>query len=116
MAAFLSRFNVQPIKVTGPESIAGLAGRPVKFVVSANGEPLVVPRGVRGPDGVFHEISHAVPTRGEPVLAAGEGTVGAGGKTMTGSPWSGHYRTDEASLELAREAFRRVGITMSGNF
>jgi hypothetical protein len=110
--AIVDQFNVQPIRVTGPESIAGLAGSPVKFVVSENGELFVIPRGVRGPDGVFHEFSHAVPTRGGDVLAAGEGTVGQGGTTITGSPISGHYKPDQASLEIAREAFRRAGITM----
>jgi RHS repeat-associated protein len=113
--ATATRFNVQPIRVTGPESIVGLAGQPVKFVVSEAGELFVIPRGIRDANGLFHEISHTVPTRGAPVLAAGEGTVGQAGTTITGRPYSGHYQPDEESLEIAREAFRRAGITMPRN-
>ncbi len=104
-----ANLGVMPIKVTSRESLAGLAGRPIKFAVSESGELLAIPRGVRLGD-TFQEISHAVLVNGADVLAAGEGMVT--GTVARINRYTGHYKVDQASLEIAKEAFRRAGFTV----
>ena len=80
----------------------------IKFVVTESGDLLVTPHSVKGV-----EISHAVLSGGQPVLAAGQADIAAAGGKFLGidiSPHSGHFKPTAESLRKAREAFAKYGI------
>jgi len=80
----------------------------IKYVVLETGEVLVAPHTIEG-----IEISHAAIAGGRPVVAAGEADIAALGSRRIGvsiSRQSGHYRPSEASLDVALDAFRHLGI------
>jgi len=80
----------------------------VKFVVTENGELFITPHTVNGV-----EISHAVLSNGQPVLAAGQADISAFGGNFVGigiTPHSGHFQPSSRSLQVARDAFESHGI------
>lgn len=80
----------------------------VKWAVTESGQLLVMPHSVAG-----REISHAVLTGGNSVLAAGQADIaGSGGKyfLLELTNHSGHFQPSAASLELARRTFASFGI------
>ena len=82
-------------------------GAPMIYVV-VGGRLLVSKRRVSN-----EHISHAVLADGGPVQAAGEFKikVESGALAVTAlDNMSGHYRPDEASLEVARTAFESAGV------
>jgi len=69
---------------------------------------LIIPKYVEG-----KQISHAVLTKGKPVLTAGEADiVGDGGKFigLQIKPHSGHFRPSDESLQIAIDLFAKLGI------
>jgi hypothetical protein len=80
----------------------------VKWAITVEGELWLMPK---WGDGV--ELAHTVLTRGAPVLAAGEADI-AGSSGEYFLLWmdnrSGHYRPDQASLDLAGHIFAANGI------
>jgi len=80
----------------------------IKFVVTEAGELVITPKHVAGV-----EISHAVLSKGRPVLAAGEADAAIfGGRSagMSINYHSGHFQPSSDSLRIARAAFQRAGI------
>lgn len=109
------QLGVRPVTVETREFLKYAKEGPIKWVVTPNGELKVVPHTWRG-----LEISHAVASGGEPVLAAGEADIAVQGRTAIGleiTPRSGHYLfgATEAglaeALSIGRQAFARFGIT-----
>jgi len=108
------RLGVQPVRVTDPRFPRYANEGELKWVVTAEGELLILPHTWR-----TKEISHAVASQGRPVLAAGQADVSVYGTTRTGlsiTPHSGHYLHDASkamsarALEIGRQAFARAGI------
>ena len=100
--------RVKPIKPGGPgfESVANSGT--VKWVVTEQGELLVIPKYVEGV-----EISHTVLTNGQSVLAAGEAEISVAGKQGLGidiNNYSGHYRPTPESVVIGKAAFAKYGI------
>lgn len=102
------RARVVPVEVPAP-AFAGLASEGKRLIyVVVNGRILVSRRYVRR-----ENITHAVLAGGEPVQAAGEFEAVAEGESVVVvalDNMSGHYRPDEGSLSLAREAFEAQGV------
>ncbi|MFI5908167.1 polymorphic toxin-type HINT domain-containing protein [Dactylosporangium sp. NPDC051541] len=88
---------------------AAVSGGTVKWAVLEDGSLVVMPKFVGG-----HEISHAVLSRGEPVIAAGEADIA--GSSSSGyfgldiNNHSGHFRPSSESLQIGRDAFAQAGI------
>jgi len=81
----------------------------VKFVVTQDGKLLISPHTVNGV-----EISHAVLSGGQDVLAAGQANIAGANGVYYGldiSNYSGHFMPDAASLDIAKNAFAAVGVT-----
>ncbi|RKZ75206.1 MAG: hypothetical protein DRR16_31495, partial [Candidatus Parabeggiatoa sp. nov. 3] len=81
----------------------------VKWAVTKEGDLRVIPHTAQG-----EEISHAVISRGKPVLAAGEADI-AGNKDvgyygLEINRHSGHFEPDRDSLNVGVEAFGNIGI------
>jgi len=99
----------------GAEGFADLVNSgPLKFAVLEDGRLMVMPATV---DGV--EMSHAVLSGGQPVIAAGEVEIAAAGGSYVPidlRPYSGHFLNgvsaeDSAAVrEIALQAFARIGI------
>ena len=102
-----AELGVKPTKITGPASVAeiGADGRVFKWVVSEEGALLGLPKLGSGPNDV---IKHSVATGGRPVQAAGNARV-QGDKIII-DRHSGHYRPDEASLQIAKQKFEAAGF------
>jgi RHS repeat-associated protein len=103
-----ARLGVKPIKAGAAGFDAAVNSGTVKWVVTANGELLVVPKFVNGV-----EIAHTVMTRGGPVLAAGEADIAtSGGRYVLINlvEHSGHYQPTAESLDIGRAAFALLGI------
>jgi hypothetical protein len=102
---FLARRETNPI--TGAASLAeiGADGQVFKWVVSEQGELLGLPKIMPG-----DVIKHSVATGGRPVQAAGNGRT-QGNKVFIDRR-SGHYRPDEASLQIAKKKFEAAGFTV----
>ena len=89
------------------------SGELIKWVITQEGELLMVPKYV---DGV--EISHAVINQGKPVVAAGEAMIA--GDTANGfyllqiSNHSGHYQPNFLSIKLGKAAFELEGVNVLG--
>jgi hypothetical protein len=104
------RAGVRPITPASSTFDDVVNGGRIKWAVTTDGELLVIPKNV---DGVG-EIPHSVITRGGDVLAAGEAEIASAGGVRFGSDitaHSGHFRPSLESLDVAREAFARYGIT-----
>lgn len=81
------------------------------FVVLLDGRLVAAPR--RQLD---ENISHAVLSNGDPVLAAGEFSVGFhGSQTVIAAlnDMSGHYKPGADGLAVAQEAFETAGFSVS---
>jgi hypothetical protein len=111
-----AELGVQPIKITSPASVAeiGADGRVFKWVVSREGELLGLPKLNKGDvfkNNVINDddvIKHSVATGGRPVQAAGNARL-MGDKVLIDRR-SGHYRPDEASLQIAKQRFEAAGF------
>ncbi len=81
----------------------------IKWALLSNGELIAVPMFHRG-----DEIPHTALTRGESVVSAGQADIAGSSQTgyfgATISNHSGHYVPTANSLDLAIEAFGRLGI------
>ncbi|NVJ16049.1 hypothetical protein HV826_18040 [Myxococcus sp. AM010] len=106
--------GVRPVRVTDPDFLRYVNNGSIKWVVTAEGELLIVPHTWRAT-----EISHAVASGGRPVLAAGEAEIAAHGTLRMGvaiKPHSGHYLFEAPAaisaraLEIGRRAFSQAGI------
>jgi hypothetical protein len=109
------RLGVRPVNPSHPDFLRYANGERLKWVVTPEGELLIVPHTWRGT-----EIMHSVASGGRPVLAAGEAEIAIHGTTRFGiriTPHSGHYlngaskAVNEKVLEIGRQAFTRFGIT-----
>jgi len=81
----------------------------IKFIVDQLGDIVITPYAVNGV-----EISHAVLSNGQSVLAAGQAEVVTLGDKFFGiniNNHSGHFLPSAESLQTAREAFAKNGIT-----
>jgi hypothetical protein len=101
------------VRVVSPAdaSFDAIIGRgTIKWAVLRDGTLVVEPKFVDG-----QEISHAVLSNGDPVLAAGEADI-VGSRSL--GYWgtdlnnhSGHFQPSVESLQLGRDAFGEYGIT-----
>ena len=85
--------------------------RYIKWALTREEELFIIPKYRYG-----QEISHAVLSSGEPVLAAGEAEIaGRNGKylMLQISNRSGHFLPTKASIELGKKFFRRQGIDVT---
>jgi hypothetical protein len=112
--ATAEELGVKPVSPSDPEFADIANAGKVKWAITEQGELKVIPHTV---DGV--EISHAVITQGDPVLAAGEADIASAGGKPVGleiTPQSGHFMqgndesTNAGVLELGRGAFKKFGI------
>jgi hypothetical protein len=88
----------------------------VKYSINKSGDLMVIPK--YATDGT--EISHAVITRGQPVIAAGEadiaGSVAGGYFGIEINPHSGHFMNSNTAvqnstvIQAAKNAFAKFGI------
>jgi hypothetical protein len=113
--ATAQRLGVRPVSPSHPDFLRYANGERLKWVVTQEGELLIVPHTWRGT-----EIMHSVASRGRPVSAAGEAEIAVHGSTRFGiriTPHSGHYLNGASKamsdrvLETGRQAFARFGIT-----
>lgn len=113
--ALARQLGVRPVKPSEPEFLRYAHEGTLKWVVTQEGELLVIPRIWRG-----MEIAHSVASGGRPVLAAGEAEVAIQGATRFGTELtshSGHYLNgasrvlNDRVLEIGRRAFARSGVT-----
>jgi hypothetical protein len=109
------RLGVRAANPTHPDFPLYANGERLKWIVTPEGELLIVPHTWRG-----MEIMHTVASGGRPVLAAGEAEIAVHGSTRFGlriTPHSGHYlngasgAVNDRVLEIGRQAFARFGIT-----
>jgi RHS repeat-associated protein len=101
--------GVQPLRPGEPGFDEAVNAGTVKWVVTTDGDLLVVPKFVDGT-----EIPHTVASGGAPVLAAGEAEIaGAGGKYIGVdiNEHSGHYQPSPDSLQTGKDAFQSHGIS-----
>ncbi len=106
-----ARVGAKPIRFGDPAFNKAVNGGTVKYVVAESGEVIIIPHTVKGV-----EISHAVLSNGQSVVAAGEAEIAAAGGKYIGIDLnfqSGHFRPTAESLQAAREAFAKVGITFN---
>ncbi len=112
--AAASRVGAAPINAGSPQFAAAVNEGTIKWVVTQSGDLVITPAEVGGV-----EISHAVLSGGENVLAAGTADVAGAGGNYVGlgiSPYSGHFLNGASAAESAaseaigRQAFARYGI------
>ncbi len=80
----------------------------LKWVITEQGELVVVVKWIG-----TTEIAHSVLTEGKPVQAAGEAEISSLSGQFYGisiTNYSGHYQPDEASVELGKASFEKLGI------
>jgi hypothetical protein len=107
--AIAQRLGVVPVEGAGGDLSRVVNQGTIKWIVTAQGRLLIVPKYVGQT-----EIAHTVASKGEPVLAAGEAEVAFGAGRYFGiaiSNDSGHYRPSMESLRIGIDAFARLGIT-----
>lgn len=96
-----------PVKATA-ESLAKVANQgTLKWVVTTAGDLVIISHDVGGV-----EISHAVLSGGNPVLAAGHAEIAAGGGQLVGmsiNASSGHF--GQGAVEIGRAAFAALGVS-----
>jgi hypothetical protein len=104
-----ARVGAKPLRFGDPEFDEAVNSGTIKYVVAVSGEVIITPHTVQGV-----EISHAVLSNGQDVLAAGEAEIAVAGGQYVGIDLnyrSGHFWPTAESLQAAREAFARIGIT-----
>jgi|GEM_PF-828060 len=113
--ATAQRLGVHPVSPSHPDFLRYANGERLKWIVTPEGELLIVPHTWRGT-----EIMHSVASGGRPVLAAGEAEIAVRGSTRFGiriTSHSGHYlngasrAVNDRVLEMGKQAFARFGIT-----
>ncbi|VTU13426.1 adhesin HecA family 20-residue repeat (two copies) [Variovorax sp. RA8] len=106
--------GVRPIPASDPSFPSVVNQGQIKFVVTAGGQLLIAPHTVNG-----IEISHAVLSNGQPVIAAGQANIAGLPGALFGldiEPYSGHFLNgatpaqSAAADQAARTAFSSVGI------
>ena len=106
--------GVKPLRPSDPGFEDMVNSGPIKWVVTADGDLLAVPKTVDGA-----EISHAVASGGAPVRGAGEADIASAGGKAVGldiDPHSGHYlngatpEQSAAAEQAGRDAFAKNGI------
>jgi hypothetical protein len=98
-----------PIKMGTPAAEAAMNSGNIKWVVTKTGELLISPHTIGGV-----EISHAVISGREAVLAAGEAEIATAGGEFVGmqiAPYSGHFLPTPESVEIGVAAFAKYGIS-----
>lgn len=106
--AAASRVGAPIVEAGGPGFAELVNQGTVKFVVTESGRLVVGPHTFKGV-----EISHAVLSGGQPVLAAGQAEIaGVGGQTigLAISNHSGHFMPSAQSLDVAKAAFAEIGV------
>jgi hypothetical protein len=106
--ATAARVGAAPIPAGTPAFNAALNEGTIKWVVTESGELLVSPHTVGGV-----EISHAVLSGGNPVLAAGQAEIAVAGGRFVGmgiSPHSGHFMPSQGSVQIGIDVFAKFGI------
>jgi hypothetical protein len=111
-----AELGVEPLRITGPDSVAeiGSGGRVFKWVVSSEGELLGLPTFNKGELVRGHVVAkddvikHSVATRGRPVWAAGNARVI--GKKIFIDRRSGHYQPKAPSFQIAKQKFQAAGL------
>ncbi len=102
--------GAKPISPTDKEAFENAVNQgTIKFVVTQNGELLITPKHIQG-----IEISHAILSRGANVLTAGEADIAISGGARYGldiSEHSGHFKPSKESLSIAKQLFKKYGIT-----
>jgi hypothetical protein len=101
--------GAKPIRFGDPGFNKAVNSGTIKYVVTESGEVLITPHTVKGV-----EISHAVLSNGQNVVAAGEAEIAVAGGKYVGidlNYQSGHFLPTAESLQAAREAFAKLGIT-----
>jgi hypothetical protein len=104
-----AKVGVKPIRFGDPAFNEAVNGGTIKYIVTESGEVLITPHTVTGV-----EISHAVLSNGQNVVAAGEAEIAAAGSKYVGidlNYQSGHFMPTAKSLQAAREAFAKISIT-----
>ncbi len=104
-----AKVGVKPIRFGDPAFNEAVNGGTIKYIVTESGEVLITPHTVTGV-----EISHAVLSNGQNVVAAGEAEIAAAGSKYVGidlNYQSGHFMRTAENLQAAREAFAKIGIT-----
>jgi hypothetical protein len=113
--ALAKKLGIRPVNPSDPEFLRYANEGTVKWVVTQEGELLIIPRAWRG-----MEIAHSVASGGRPVFAAGEAEIAIQGSTRFGTEitsHSGHYLNgasrvvNERVVDIGRQAFARFGIT-----
>jgi hypothetical protein len=101
--------GAKPIRFGDPGFNEAVNSGTIKYVVTESGEVLITPHTVKGV-----EISHAVLSNGQNVVAAGEAEIAVAGGKYIGidlNYQSGHFLPTAESLQAARAAFTKLGIT-----
>ena len=103
-----ARLGATPLKFADEGFEAVVNSGKIKFIVNEFGEVVIIPHTVN-----TIEISHAVLSRGRPVLAAGEADIAGSAGNFVGvliDNRSGHFMPTLESLTIARQAFESIGI------
>ena len=106
--ALARKLGVTPMRATDPGFDHLVNQGTIKFVITEDGQLLVMPKHVGG-----QELSHPVLSGGRPVLAAGEADIAsASGKRLgtTLKMHSGHFKPNTATRSLALAAFKTIGV------
>ncbi|CCH32909.1 hypothetical protein ABZ816_31450 [Actinosynnema sp. NPDC047251] len=104
------RLGVKPVAPGTAEFDVVIDNVVVKWAVREDGSLVVVPKNIDGAG----EISHSVLTRGAPVRAAGEASIG--GNAQIGyfglkiTNHSGHFWPSLESLQIGLDAFAAAGV------
>ncbi|WP_418124639.1 LysM peptidoglycan-binding domain-containing protein [Variovorax sp. 160MFSha2.1] len=111
-----SKLGVAPMSPVSPKFDAAINEGTIKYAVTPNGDLLVIPK--YATNGT--EISHAVITKGQPVIAAGEAEIAGNAKSgyigMNINAHSGHYMNGNTAAQnaavegIAKNAFAKYGI------
>ncbi|MBA4190012.1 MAG: hypothetical protein C0467_18665 [Planctomycetaceae bacterium] len=96
------------LRPPAPEKSRPRSTNQPKFIVNESGELFVVPGEVGG-----KEIAHTVASGGAKVQAAGE-VVFSPPKTVSLTPYSGHYKPPIVSESIGIDAFKKAGFTVHG--
>ena len=103
-----AKVGAKPIRFGDPGFNNAVNEGTVKFVVSGSGEVILTPHTVKS-----IEISHAVLSDGQSVVAAGQAEIASSGGKFFGinlNNHSGHFMPSAESLQIARDAFAKIGI------
>jgi len=104
-----AQVGAKPIRFGESGFKQAVDGETIKFIVDQSGDVVITSHTVNGV-----EISHAVLSNGQSVLAADQAEVATLGDKFFGiniNNHSGHFLPSAESLQTAREAFAKIGIT-----